>query len=476
MTAVPGPAPEKYAPRPRTRITHPGWAASAAIYQLNTRQFTAEGTLRAAQAHLPRLRDLGVDIVWLMPIHPIGEVQPQGHARQPVRRQGLPRREPRVRHPRGPAAFVAAAHELGLHVILDWVANHTAWDNPLVGEHPEWYRRDWNGRLLADAVVGLGRHHRPRLPSPALRRYMTEAMTYWVREADVDGFRCDVAGFVPVDFWETARGRAGADQAGVHARRVGVARPARRAFDMTYAGTGTNRCTGSATGTPTLGARGLLLVEREGLPPRRHADDVRRPTTTRTRGRAPSTSSSATALEAAIVLSVVGEGMPLVYNGQEAGYDRRLEFFERDPIEWRPHPMGDLYRASVHTQKENRGAVERPWGRTDGRGGERHAGGRCWASSGGTRPATRSSPSSTSARRSGSRPCTAAGTTAPGATRALARRSSWTAAPGSGCRPGGTASSSRTGRPDARRHGSTRAQPVAAPMPLAANQSAIACS
>src|SRR3546814_13318719 len=98
--------------------------------------------------------------------------------------------------------LVAEAHRLGLHVILDWVANHTAWDNPLVKQHPDWYERDWQGHFRPTPwwdwsdIIDLD------YQQPGLRKYMTEAMTWWVREADIDGFRCDVAGYVPLDFWE----------------------------------------------------------------------------------------------------------------------------------------------------------------------------------------------------------------------------------------------------------------------------------
>jgi 1,4-alpha-glucan branching enzyme len=101
--------------------------------------------------------------------------------------------------------FVAAAHDAGMHVILDWVANHTAWDSNLVSEHPEWYDRDWKGDYRPtpwwdwDDIIDLD------YTRPELRRYMTEAMTYWVREVDLDGYRCDAAGFVATDFWNNLR-------------------------------------------------------------------------------------------------------------------------------------------------------------------------------------------------------------------------------------------------------------------------------
>ncbi|MGD8867747.1 MAG: alpha-amylase family glycosyl hydrolase, partial [Gemmatimonadales bacterium] len=196
---------DPYQPIPYVRIEHPEWTRSATIYELNTRQFTPEGTFAAAMAHLPGLKQLGVDIIWLMPIHKIGQLNRKGSLGSPYSVKDYYSVNPEFGSFDDLKRFVNAAHELGMHVILDWVANHTAWDNVLVREHPEWYERDWKGDFRPTPwwdwsdIIDLD------YQQEGLRRYMTEAMKYWVREADVDGFRCDVAGFVPVDFWNNVR-------------------------------------------------------------------------------------------------------------------------------------------------------------------------------------------------------------------------------------------------------------------------------
>ena len=124
---------------------HPPWSKAATIYQLNQRQFTPEGTFQAAREHLPRLRDLGVDIIWLMPVNPIGQDRRKGALGSPYAVRDYRAVNPEFGTLRDLRSFVAAAHALGMKVILDWVANHTAWDNHLVTEHPEWYARDWKG-------------------------------------------------------------------------------------------------------------------------------------------------------------------------------------------------------------------------------------------------------------------------------------------------------------------------------------------
>jgi len=198
-------APNPYRPRPSVLIDHPEWSKNATIYQINTRQFTDEGTFRAAEKHLPRLKDLGVVILWLMPVNEIGEKGRKGTLGSPYAVKDYYSVNPEFGTLDDLKHFVNAAHEAGMYVILDWVANHTAWDNPLVSEHPEWYARDWKGDFCPTPwwdwvdIIDLDYQHE------ALRKYMTDVMKYWVSEVNIDGYRCDVAGFVPTDFWNNVR-------------------------------------------------------------------------------------------------------------------------------------------------------------------------------------------------------------------------------------------------------------------------------
>ncbi|MEJ7665901.1 MAG: alpha-amylase family glycosyl hydrolase [Hymenobacter sp.] len=185
-------------------VRHPEWAANATIYEVNVRNYTPEGTFRAFEEHLPRLAKMGVVIVWLMPVHPIGEVGRKGSLGSPYAVRDYYGVNPEfgtlddLRH------LVQAAHDWGMKVILDWVANHTSRDNALIAQHPDWYQHDAQGQLVPPVadwtdVVALD------YANTKMRAYMLEALRYWVREADVDGYRCDVAGLVPTDFWEEAR-------------------------------------------------------------------------------------------------------------------------------------------------------------------------------------------------------------------------------------------------------------------------------
>ncbi len=339
--------PDPYAPRPYVELRHPEWARDAVLYELNTRQFTPEGTFNAARAQLPRLRDLGVDIIWLMPIHEIGAQNRKGTLGSPYSVRDYYSVNAEFGTLQDLRAFVDEAHRLGLHVILDWVANHTAWDNPLVSEHPDWYEHDWKGDFHPTPWWDWSDIIDLNYEQPGLRRYMTEAMLYWVRAADVDGFRADVAGYVPLAFWENARREldrvkpvfmlAEWDQRDVHAR----------AFDATYAWAWNNAVHDVAVGNANVGALFGYYSGNESAWP---ADAYRMVYTSnhdQNAWEATEFERFGPATGAAIVLSFVGEGIPLIYNGQEAGNEERLEFFEREPIVWRTHPNRDLFRRLV---------------------------------------------------------------------------------------------------------------------------------
>jgi len=136
---------KKFQPTSYVRINHPKWAKKSVIYQINTRQFTPQGTFAAATDQLPRLKELGVDILWLMPIHPIGELHRKGSLGSPYAVKDYFAVNPEFGTEADLRHFIDAAHAQGFKVILDWVANHTAWDNKLTVKHPDWYIKDWNG-------------------------------------------------------------------------------------------------------------------------------------------------------------------------------------------------------------------------------------------------------------------------------------------------------------------------------------------
>jgi glycosidase len=343
--------PDRFEPKPYVKVQHPEWSRDAVVYQINTRQFTEEGTFQAAREHLPRLEALGVDILWLMPVHPIGEDRRKGMLGSPYSVRDYYGVNPEFGTHDDLRAFIDDAHARGMHVILDWVANHTAWDNPLRTAHPEWYETDAEGENEHtpytdwEDIVDLD------YSEPTLRAYMTEVMRWWVDEMGVDGFRADVAGFVPLGFWETLRTELDAvkpvfmlaewDTRDLHAR----------AFDATYAWTWKDAMQASARGGGAGPIRGYYYVHANAWP-----EDAYRLLYTSNHDQnawdGPAPEIYGDAYEAMIALSFTAEGLPMIYNGQEAGLDRKLAFFEKDEIEWRDDLKADLFAELIALRTE----------------------------------------------------------------------------------------------------------------------------
>jgi len=213
----------------------PEWARNQVVYEVNLRQYTPGGTISEFRQHLPRLKELGAGILWFMPLQPIGIKNRKGSLGSYYSIRNYCALDASYGTMDEFIELVNEIHAMGMYVILDWVANHTAWDSNLVTQHPEWYIRDWKGDFCPtpwwdwDDIIDLD------YDLPEVRHYMAEAMKYWVREVDIDGYRCDVAGFVPTEFWNNVRRELDAikpifmlaewENRDLHAE----------AFDMTYA-------------------------------------------------------------------------------------------------------------------------------------------------------------------------------------------------------------------------------------------------
>src|SRR6056297_2987474 len=187
-----------------TQVKHPEWSKNAVIYEVNIRQYTEEGTFEAFEEHLPRLKELGVDILWLMPIHPIGEKNRKGKLGSYYSVKDYKGVNSNFGTKEDFRNLVKEIHKQDMKIILDWIANHTSWDNPMINEHPEWYTKDSSGNFQAPVddwtdVADLN------YKNQELSDYMTEAMKYWVDDFNIDGYRCDVAGMVPTSFWNNTR-------------------------------------------------------------------------------------------------------------------------------------------------------------------------------------------------------------------------------------------------------------------------------
>ncbi len=356
---------DPWTPKSYVQIENPEWTRDAVLYQINTRHFTEEGTFAAAEQELPRLRELGVDILWLMPIHPIGEVNRKGTLGSPYSVQDYYAVNPEFGTEDDLRSFIDAAHEQGMHVILDLVANHTAWDNELATEHPDWYEKTWDGNFRPTPwwdwsdIIDLD------WSQPGVREHVGLAMEYWVRDFGIDGFRADVAGYVPVDFWETMRRRLDAIRPVFMLGEVQETAYHRAAFDATYAWdwhqTSKRIAQGDGNATSLFG----YYAENESLWPREamrmtyienHDSNAWEGTIYENYG---------DALDAMTALSFTGEGLALIHNGQEACNAKRLEFFEKDPIDWRQSEdceYGELLRQLIAFRTNNPALHNGRWG------------------------------------------------------------------------------------------------------------------
>lgn len=340
-----------YSPANLYTLPQPDWSKDAVIYQVNTRQFSQSGTFDGVIEKLAHIVGLGARILWLMPIHPIGEKHRKGELGSPYAVKDYFAINPEFGDESSLRRLIDEAHALGLKVILDWVPNHSAWDNHLVTQHPEWYARDYKGDFRPSPWWDWSDIIEFDYDQPGLREYMIMAMAYWVEEFDIDGYRCDVAGYVPNDFWRQLRTAldnikpvfllAEWEDRDLH----------RDGFNMTYAWSWNEALHDIAHQKAPVDRLRKYYSWNERAWPRsayrmtfvsNHDKNAWDGTQQEQFGEC---------LEAAIVLSVLGEGMPLIHNGQEAGESKRLAFFERDPIDWQDHPIGDLYRKLIHLKK-----------------------------------------------------------------------------------------------------------------------------
>ena len=252
-------------------------------------------------------------------------------------------------------AFVDDAHAQGFKVILDWVANHTAWDNALVTEHPEWYETDWKGDFHPTPWTDWADIIDLNYDKTELRAYKTRALKYWVEEYDIDGYRADVAGFVPLDFWETARAELAAIKPVFMLAEWQQRDLHKQAFDATYGWAWKEAAQRIAKGQSDAGDLRGFLGDQISTWPR----DAYRMLYTENHDQNAWDGSTGSiygdAYHAMLTLSFVTEGIPLIHNGQEVGNQNQLEFFERDPIEWCNHELvvGVLIKKQIQTKKAN---------------------------------------------------------------------------------------------------------------------------
>lgn len=342
---------DTFTPQNIYQLEQPDWSKDAVIYQINTRQFSLSGDFAGVTSGLAKVRAFGAKIIWLMPIHPIGEKNRKGELGSPYAVKDFKAINPEFGDAQSLRHLIDEAHRLDMKVILDWVPNHSAWDNPLVKQHPEWYAKDYKGDFRPSPWWDWSDIIEFDYDQPGLRRYMIDAMMHWISAFDIDGFRCDVAGYVPNDFWAQAR-HALTQRKEIFMLAEWENRDLHeQAFNMTYAWSWNETMHDIAHGRAPLDRLRKYYSWNERAWPRQAYRMTFVSNHDKNAWDGTQHEQFGECLEAAIVLSVVGEGMPLIHNGQEAGETKRLAFFERDPIAWQRHHIGDLYQHLVALKK-----------------------------------------------------------------------------------------------------------------------------
>ena len=333
--------------------THVAWSRNATIYEVNIRQYTPQGTFKAFEPELLRLQKMGVNILWLMPINPPGIKNRKGSLGSYYSVSDYLKINPEYGTKKDFINLVKKAHELGMKVIVDWVANHTSWDNKLITSHPEWYKKDASGKIIPPVadwtdVAALD------YSQPGLREYMTDAMRYWIREADIDGYRCDVAGMLPVSFWHEA---------------IPILQKEKPLFMLAEDESPRIHDTGYFDATYSWELYHAMNAVAQGKKPATAIDSVYAAEVKKFAGDAyrmrftsnhDENSWNGTEFERLgegartfAVLSFTFPGIPLIYSGQESAMNRRLRFFDKDTIPWGNYPLEPFYKKLTELKSMN---------------------------------------------------------------------------------------------------------------------------
>ncbi|GMQ57809.1 alpha-amylase family glycosyl hydrolase [Vallitalea sediminicola] len=329
------------------------WFDDAVIYEVNLRQYTKDGTISAFREHLPRLKELGVEILWFMPIYPISEVKRNGTLGSYYSVQDYKAVNSEFGTFQEFKDLVEECHEMDFKVILDWVPNHTGWDNQWIYDHPEWYTQV-NGQIIHPAGTNWTDVADLNYDNLEMQDAMIDALSYWVTEADIDGYRCDVAGRVPVDFWAKAITALNSIKPMFMLAEDGsnmslLSNGFKANYGWSLFGTINNSSGGN--GYASTIKRELLkipVIYPDGTLPMNfitnHDENSWNGTTAERLG---------DSVDAMNVLIFTAPGIPLIYSGQEASLNKRLEFFEKDEIDWSDLSKQDFYKKLINLKKEN---------------------------------------------------------------------------------------------------------------------------
>ena len=328
---------------------------NSVVYEMNVRQYTPEGTFAAAQQELPRLKELGIDILWLMPIHPIGVKERKGTLGSYYAIADYKAINPEFGTTEDFENFLAEAHKLGFRVILDCVANHTSPDAKWINECPaDWYMRDENGNTVVNYdwydIAELNYDKREVWDA------MADQMRFWM-EKGVDGFRCDMACEIPLEFWQETISALRADYPGMYMLAEGEEPKLHSlsGFNSSYAWELHHMLNAIARGEKNIPEL-LEYIQKDA---ERHPADAFRLMFTSNHDE---NSWAGTEFERmgdaaklmAVLTFTLPNGQPLIYTGQEMGWNKRFEFFEKDPVPaWEKNEYFDFYKWLIDIRHDN---------------------------------------------------------------------------------------------------------------------------
>lgn len=318
------------------------WTDTAIMYEVNVRQYTEEGTFAAFSKHLERLKEMGVNTLWFMPIYSISELNKKGTLGSYYSIRDYKSVNSEFGTLDEFKELVNTAHSMGFQVILDWVANHTGWDHTWITEHPEYYAKDESGNIIFPLNTDWTDVAQLDYTNSDMRAAMIDAMKFWVEEVDIDGFRCDYAQGVPIDFWESARAALDEIKPIYMVAEDGTSSDSllNSAFDSNYNFEFYDALKLSSSVPNT--ADDLEKFVDKNLPygafKMNFIDNHDKNTYDGTLADRFGTD----CLGALYTLIFTAEGMPLIYSGNEEDTDISLEFFEKDNIDFGDYKYADL--------------------------------------------------------------------------------------------------------------------------------------
>ncbi|WP_298312832.1 alpha-amylase family glycosyl hydrolase [uncultured Aquimarina sp.] len=326
---------------------------NAVIYEANIRQYSEEGSFKAFTKDIPVLKNLGVKVLWVMPIYPISTTKSKGSLGSYYAISDYTKVNPEFGTIEDFRELVKTAHDNGIYVVLDWVANHTGWDHVWLKEHPEFYTKNDKGEITHTVGTDWTDVADLNYDNKEMRAEMLKAMKYWVQEEGVDGFRCDVAGMVPVDFWDTTVSELKKIKPVFMLAEGWEPELMENAFDMGYGWDTHHVMNHIAKGENTVAAWDKRMVQVDSM---YAADDILMNFTSNHdenswNGTVQERMGDSKELFAA--LSYMTPGMPLIYSGQEYDMDKRLLFFEKDTIIKKKGIFFPLYEKLGKLKNEN---------------------------------------------------------------------------------------------------------------------------